>query len=345
MRLVGICVRVVIVAAVAAVLASLPATADASVRVVAPAFPELVYPAHGATITAETVRLQWTVPVAGEMQQLVMERRAADGTYVAWRSFALMVDQASRLVLLPAARYRWHVEATAGSSGVRGFLVPPHAKLRETVVFPTIVVPDSSAGDGTPTEPYAEIRTRTSWRGNVVPAEVRVKVFVDGVLKRTRMSTSTAPQVVGIQTRSIRFSMPRRFEGMRVTLVFSLVSSGPVIALGRQAVTVPKAPVVATLTWPTTFDGWTVILEGFSKSTTSMATANARAADARAAGLAAGVLDSNDFTSLCPGFWVVFHGRVLTRDAASRLLDEATAAGYSAAYVRQVGNASTASCV
>ena len=49
-----------------------------------------------------------------------------------------------------------------------------------------------------------------------------------------------------------------------------------------------------------------------------------------------GILDSKDFAGLHPGYLVVFSGVYSSESEAGRHLSEATAAGFSAAYARQV---------
>ena len=49
-----------------------------------------------------------------------------------------------------------------------------------------------------------------------------------------------------------------------------------------------------------------------------------------------GILDSKDFAGLHPGYFVVFSGVYSSESEAGRHLSEATAAGFSAAYARQV---------
>jgi hypothetical protein len=65
---------------------------------------------------------------------------------------------------------------------------------------------------------------------------------------------------------------------------------------------------VAAVEWPTGDDGWTVVLASLPQTGGRQA-ATKRAADARRAGLTAvGTLDSSQYASLHPGYWVVFTG-------------------------------------
>jgi hypothetical protein len=88
--------------------------------------------------------------------------------------------------------------------------------------------------------------------------------------------------------------------------------------------------------WPPAGSGYTVVL-------VSVPTSRGKAAAARiahraiAAGLSAvGVLDSSGFSSLHPGYYVVFSGRYHAFTGASGALSAATNAGFRNAYVRLI---------
>jgi hypothetical protein len=71
-------------------------------------------------------------------------------------------------------------------------------------------------------------------------------------------------------------------------------------------------------------------------SDASEAQARADQANASAAGLDAGVLDSSDFSSLRPGYWVLFSGSFSTVSEAISRVSRAHELGYSDAYPRFV---------
>jgi mannan endo-1,4-beta-mannosidase len=83
--------------------------------------------------------------------------------------------------------------------------------------------------------------------------------------------------------------------------------------------------------WPAGEEAYTVVL----MSSTSRTAAEERARELTTAGTEAGVLQSDDFSSLRPGYWVVFSGTYETEEAASQAAEDlgSTAAG---AYVRYV---------
>jgi hypothetical protein len=82
--------------------------------------------------------------------------------------------------------------------------------------------------------------------------------------------------------------------------------------------------------WPAGESGWTVVLS----SDTARSTAERKAEDFAEEGIAdVGVLRSGDFSSLNPGFWVVFAGRYDSQSAAGEALDGVDA---SDAYIRRI---------
>lgn len=78
-----------------------------------------------------------------------------------------------------------------------------------------------------------------------------------------------------------------------------------------QSTTLPapdEGPGAANAEWPAGEDGWTVVLASVPQ-TSGRRVALARAGQARRRGLASvGILDSSQYASLHPGYWVVFSG-------------------------------------
>ena len=98
------------------------------------------------------------------------------------------------------------------------------------------------------------------------------------------------------------------------------------------------APRPGALTaWPAGQSGYTVVLESIPTSSNGRALALARARSASRAGLPqVGVLDSSLYSSLHPGYSVVFSGIYNSREQADRAQAAANAKGFSASYVRQI---------
>ena len=108
----------------------------------------------------------------------------------------------------------------------------------------------------------------------------------------------------------------------------------------------PTAPPPATTTaprpgsltpWPAGRNGYTVVLESIPANASGRALALDRARAASKAGLPqVGVLDSSGYSSLHPGYSVVFSGIYDSRGQADQAQAAANAKGFSAAYVRQI---------
>ena len=102
------------------------------------------------------------------------------------------------------------------------------------------------------------------------------------------------------------------------------------------ATTTAPRPGVLT-TWPAGQNGFTVVLESIPAGGSGRALAVARARAASTAGLpGVGVLDSSRFSSLHPGYYVVFSGVYDSAAQAEQARAAASAKGFQAAYVRQI---------
>lgn len=112
--------------------------------------------------------------------------------------------------------------------------------------------------------------------------------------------------------------------------------TAPEATVPERPQTTPSRPRSALATWPTTKSGYTVVLESIP-TTAGRATALRRAKEARADGLKqVGVLDSSNFSSFHPGFYVVFAGVYGSYTLASDALSNAHSHGFPDAYPRQV---------
>ena len=108
----------------------------------------------------------------------------------------------------------------------------------------------------------------------------------------------------------------------------------------------PTAPPPATTTaprpgalvaWPAGQSGFTVVLESIPSGGGGRALALDRARAASRAGLPqVGVLDSSRYSSLHPGYYVVFSGIYASGGQANSAQAAAQAKGFGAAYVRQI---------
>lgn len=95
----------------------------------------------------------------------------------------------------------------------------------------------------------------------------------------------------------------------------------------------PRQRSTDPIRWPADVNGFTVVLA----SETSRDEATSKAKAARAAGLAnVGVLEASDYSSLHPGYLVVFSGIYDSRAAAEGAVASARDSGYADAYPAQV---------
>jgi hypothetical protein len=107
----------------------------------------------------------------------------------------------------------------------------------------------------------------------------------------------------------------------------------------------PTAPPPATTTaprpgdltvWPASQSGFTVVLQSIPADA-GRSLALARARDASRAGLPqVGVLDSSRYSSLHPGYYVVFSGIYSSRSEADSARSAAVAKGFELAYSREI---------
>jgi hypothetical protein len=144
---------------------------------------------------------------------------------------------------------------------------------------------------------------------------------------------STAPSTtdtVGVVTQpgTITINPPTTTLG---TTTFSTTTFGTTTA-GTTTTT------GGNVTWPPNKDGFTVVLKSVPTSN-GRSPAEAAADKARTNGLSqVGVLNSTDFSSLNPGYYVTFTGIYDTESQANAALPNARSKGFPTAYVREVSN-------
>src|SRR3954469_15285254 len=131
-------------------------------------------------------------------------------------------------------------------------------------------------------------------------------------------------------------SLPDRTT-VRAAPVLGTLAEQPTTAPATTAAPRPPAgPTSTTLTEWTLADGYTLVLASVPKDS-GRATAVQIAKRALSQGLpSVGILASEDFAGLHPGYFVVFSGVYSSNPEAMQHVSEATAAGFSAAYARLV---------
>ena len=98
----------------------------------------------------------------------------------------------------------------------------------------------------------------------------------------------------------------------------------------------PDGSAAGTAEWPAGEDGWTIALASIPQ-TDGRRTAVARAAQARKKGLSpVGILDSSQYASLHPGYWIVFTGIFASEAEATSALQPARKASRTASVRRVV---------
>jgi len=98
----------------------------------------------------------------------------------------------------------------------------------------------------------------------------------------------------------------------------------------------PRSPR-RLISWPKDTSAWTIVLASVPVAPANRAVATRLARDAADQGLRqVGVLTSSGFSSLHPGYLVVFSGVYSTQTAAEQALSRARAAGYEAGYTREI---------
>jgi hypothetical protein len=121
------------------------------------------------------------------------------------------------------------------------------------------------------------------------------------------------------------------------TVTLPGVSTGPPVTPTEPPPPTATAPAPGSLTaWPAGRSGFTVVLESLPTSSgRSLAVERARAASR--AGLAqVGVLDSSRYSSLHPGYFVVFSGVYGSLGQAQAAQATAAAKGFRLAYAREI---------
>jgi cell division septation protein DedD len=108
-------------------------------------------------------------------------------------------------------------------------------------------------------------------------------------------------------------------------------------ATTAPATTAPRPPAnPAAITWPRDRRGWTIVLLSLPQSN-GLAAANAKAAQLRRGGLRrVGVLDSDRYASLHPGYYVIFTGIFDSEAEAASALQRARAVCDCTAYQREI---------
>ncbi|HZO97367.1 MAG TPA: hypothetical protein VFB42_08350 [Gaiellaceae bacterium] len=119
-------------------------------------------------------------------------------------------------------------------------------------------------------------------------------------------------------------------------------AAGTTLAARAPAVRAGAAPGPPTTrrqtlaTWPAGRTGWTIALESYPVADGTAAPSATAARAARAGLPEVGVLDSSEFSSLHPGYYIVFSGVYSTAGEARAALPSVRASGFGGASTRQI---------
>jgi hypothetical protein len=123
-----------------------------------------------------------------------------------------------------------------------------------------------------------------------------------------------------------------------VTINPPTTTFAPTTTLSTTTTTPTTTSSSANVTWPAGKDGYSIFLKSV-RTSEGRSQADAAAARARSNGLTqVGVLNSSDFSSLNPGYWVTFAGVYDTESQANNALSTARSNGFPTAYVRRVAD-------
>jgi hypothetical protein len=114
-------------------------------------------------------------------------------------------------------------------------------------------------------------------------------------------------------------------------------TTAPSTTTAPKPTTTPKPPAnPAAIVWPRGRRGWTIVLFSLPQSN-GLAGANAKATQLRRGGLRrVGVLDSDRYASLHPGYYVIFTGIFDSEAEAASALQRARAVCDCTAYQREI---------
>ena len=145
-------------------------------------------------------------------------------------------------------------------------------------------------------------------------------------------SPSTVPTVVAPAPPSV----PTTTAALPTAPEPTVSSSTTTTKTHSTSTTTLAAPPNGRTPWPTGRNGWTIVLFSYPV-TGGTAAPYSTAARAAHGGLPeVGVLDSNQFSSLHPGYYVVFSGIYSSPGDAETALRTVHATGFASAYTRQI---------
>jgi hypothetical protein len=127
------------------------------------------------------------------------------------------------------------------------------------------------------------------------------------------------------------------FEQPTVSTASVPTLSTTTTATTTATTTTATTPAVEHNDWPSGLNGWAVLLMSRDNSQFDFAYITEQKRIAESKGISnAGVLNSDDFFTLNPGYWVLYMGPYTSQAAAQAAVPIAVSKGYTDAYVRHV---------
>lgn len=154
--------------------------------------------------------------------------------------------------------------------------------------------------------------------------------------RTTSQAATTAPTVPNITDTGETITIaPPPTTGI-TTLPTTSIATTTGFTTTTTTTTTTGTTTTGLTTWPAGKDGFTVVLKSVPTSQ-GRGEADAAAQTARTNGLPqVGVLNSSDFSSLTPGYYVAFSGIYDTEAQAVAALPNARSKGFPTAYIREV---------
>jgi hypothetical protein len=222
-----------------------------------------------------------------------------------------------RLVPLPAFYRRVDVWTRDSPVWLWGALA---ALLAVALIAGAIVAAAAAGDDDEQAAPSAPVPTILTETGLTDPGTLTVDTLP---ITTDPFTTTTNP----FTTTTDPFTTTGFTTTLQTTTTYPTTSTAP-------TTTSPSG----TISWPVGRDGHTVILRSVPVAEGRSA-ADAAAEDALDAGLPqVGVLNSSDYSSLNPGYYVTFTGIYDTADEAVNAVPRARNAGFALAYARQIAD-------
>ncbi|MGZ8694415.1 MAG: hypothetical protein ACXWYS_03145 [Gaiellaceae bacterium] len=149
-------------------------------------------------------------------------------------------------------------------------------------------------------------------------------------------SAAVAIAATGERQRGVRVVVATSDQPVPVKPSPRQATSTPTPAERRRTTTAPARKPGTLVQWPFGKTAYTVVLSSFPSAAGERTALQLARKGSRAGLLDVGFLDSSRYTSLHPGYYVVFSGVYESADDAQSALQQAVKKGFKKAYTRQI---------